>query len=280
MSLQSELDTFAKQIGSFRDPIDMSDTEWEAYASNTVVALMAGGESSRFKDVLDGQPVQKSVFELPNGDTMIEMTIRMFRDAGITKFAALVFHNAKSTEERLGDGSQLGVEIVYSYDPEMPVGRGGAIRHAIESGAIPEGCNLIVANPSDIIVDFPGSFPRFLASGHKEGGQKGKIATACLAPGLAYSANGMMVVENEVVDTADFPRIPVPAHNGFTVFSPEALNLFVETFQLNEKSDFEAILFPMLCQQKKLWSVGQTKGEWLQVKDAKQYKQLLTKLGL
>lgn len=280
MSLQSELDDFAKRIASFHDPVDMTDAEWQEYADNTVVALMAGGESSRFRDVLDGQPVQKSVFELPNGDTMIEMTIRMFRDAGLKKFAALVFHNAKSTEERLGDGSSLGVEISYSYDPDMPVGRGGAIRHAIEVGAIPRGCNLIVTNPSDIIMNFPGSFPRFLASGHMEGQKKGMLASALLAPRLAYSANGMMVRDNMVVDTADFPLIPVPAHVGFTVFSPEALDLFIEMFKLNEKSDFEAVLFPMLCQQKKLWSVGLTKGIWYQVKDSKGYKQLVEALDI
>lgn len=280
MSLQTELDEFAISVASFRDPIDMSDEEWDKYANNAVVALMAGGESSRFKDVLAGQPVQKSVFELPNGDTMIEMTIRMFRDAGIKKFAALVFHNAKSTEDRLGDGSKLGVEIAYSYDPEMPVGRGGAIRHAIEIGAIPKGCNLIVANPSDIILDFPGSFPRFMVSGHIEGQKHGMIATAMLAPRLAYSANGMMVRDNQVIDTADFPLIPVPAHAGFTVFSPMALNLFIEMFKLNEKSDFEQALFPRLCKEGRLWSVGLTKGKWYQVKDSKQYKQLLEKLGL
>jgi NDP-sugar pyrophosphorylase family protein len=155
---------------------------------------------------------------------MIEMTIRMFRDAGIKRFAALVFHNGKSTEERLGDGSSMDVEITYSYDPEMPVGRGGAIRHAIEVGAIPRGCNLIVANPSDIIADFPGSFPRFIVSGHLEGQRNGMITTAVLARGLAYSATGMMVKNNQVVDTDGFPFIPVPAHAGFTLFSPEAMH--------------------------------------------------------
>lgn len=280
MSLQSALDEFALSVASFRDPVDITDDEWKVYTDNAVVALMAGGESSRFKDVLEGQKVQKSVFELPNGDTMIEMTIRMFRDAGLKKFAALVFHNGESTEERLGDGSQLGVEITYSYDPEMPVGRGGAIRHAIEVGAIPRGANLIVANPSDIIMDFPGSFPRFMVSSHLEGQKEGMIATAVLAPRLAYSANGMMVQDNKVIDTADFPLIPVPAHAGFTIFSPEALDIFVDMFKLNEKSDFEQALFPLLCKEGKLWSVGLTKGQWYQVKDSKQYKQLLQKLGV
>jgi NDP-sugar pyrophosphorylase family protein len=88
------------------------------------VALMAGGESSRYAAVLNGKKIQKNAHELPNGDTMIEMAIRTYRDVGIKKFVALVFHNAHTVEDRLGDGSKLGVEITYSHDPVQPVGKG------------------------------------------------------------------------------------------------------------------------------------------------------------
>ncbi len=279
MSLQTELDHLGKKIASFHQAPLLSDEEWEKFAANTVVALMAGGESTRFSPVLNGQRVQKSVFELPNGDTMIEMTIRMYRDAGIKKFVVLVFHNASSTEERLGDGSKLGVEISYSYDPEQQVGKGGAIRNALDNGSIPMGSNLIVANPSDIIVDFPGSFPRFIASEHLEGVNRGMIATPVLAPGQPSMSTGMMVVDNKVIDTEMFPFIPVPAHVGITVFAPEALLRFKDMFNLNEKSDFEQVLFPILSREQKLWSAGLLKGRWLQIKDPKGYKLLLEVLG-
>ena len=280
MSLQEELNNLASRIASFHEPLELSDEEWGSFADNTVVALTAGGESSRFSPVLAGKQVQKSVFELPNGDTMMEMTIRMYRDAGIKKFVALVFHNAHTTEERLGDGSALGVEIKYSYDPEQPVGRGGAIRNALENGTIPENANLIVANPTDIFVDFPGSFPRFIAAAHVEGVKRGMLATPVLAQGQNSPWTGMMVADNEVVDTAMFPFIPVPSHVGVTVFAPEAFAKFKELFSLTEKSDFESVLFPVLTNEKKLWSAGFTQGRWIQVKDPKGYKELLSKLGL
>lgn len=278
MSLQTELDNLGHKIASFHDPAKVTDDEWESFANNTVVALMAGGESSRFSSVLDGTQANKSAFELPNGDTMIEMCIRMYAQAGFKKFVALVFHNAHSVEERLGDGSALGVQITYSYDPEIPVGKGGAVLNALENGSIPESHNLIVANPDDVVLHFP-EFPRYISEAHIEGMKQGAVATAVLGLGQAYHSTGMMVVDNKVVDTKMYPFIPVPAHVGITLFSPEAYTYFRQSFSLTEKSDFENILFPILASEDRLWSAGLTKGLWIAVNDAKSYKQLCNELG-
>lgn len=274
MSLQTELDALAKRIASFDEPKEVSDEKWEEFTNNAVVALMAGGESSRYAAVVGGKKIQKNVHELPNGDTMIEMSIRMYRDVGIKKFVALVFHNAHTIEDRLGDGSKLGVEITYSHDPEQPVGKGGAVRNAIENGSIPLDYNLLVVNPDDVVFNFPGDFVRYIGSGHIEGQKKGMLATAVLAPGQPYASTGMMVVDNAVVDTHMYPLIPVPAHIGVTIFSPDILPRFLQLFSLGEKTDFEQVLFPILAEENKLWSVGLTKGTWLAVNDLKSYNSL------
>lgn len=272
--LQDELDKLSRQIAEFHEPSEVSDEQWQKFAEKTVVALMAGGESSRYAAVLNGKKVNKNAHELPNGDTMIEMAIRMYRDAGIKKFVALVYHNADSIEKRLGDGSGMGVEIKYSHDPEKPVGKGGAVHNALANGLIPPHCNLIVANPDDVVMNFPGSFPRFAGSAHMEGAKKGMLATAVLAPGQAYASTGMMVVDGRVVDTQMYPFIPVPAHIGITIFSPEIFPRFKELFPLDQKNDFEQVLFPLLAAEKKLWTAGLTKGIWIAVNDLKSYKQL------
>lgn len=278
MSLEKELIELSSRIASFHEPSRLSDEQWKAFADKTVVALMAGGESSRFSSVLNGTNANKSAFELPNGDTMIEMAIRLYRDAGIKKFVALVFHNAHSIQDRLGDGSELGVEITYSQDPEIPVGKGGAVLNALTNGSIPEDHNLIVVNPDDVVLHFP-EFPRYICEAHAEGTGNGAIATAVLGLGQAYHSTGMMVVDNQVVDTKMYPFIPVPAHVGITVFSPEAFPYFREQFSLTEKSDFENVLFPILAEEKKLWSAGLMKGLWIAVNDAKSYKQFVEELG-
>jgi NDP-sugar pyrophosphorylase family protein len=276
--LEDHLNKLAQDIASFHDPKTLSDDDWMHFADNTVVALMAGGESSRFSSVLEGSNANKNAFELPNGDTMIELTLRMYRDAGIKKFVALVYHNAHSIEQRLGDGKDLGVEITYSYDPEHPVGKGGAVRNALDNGSIPEDHYLIVANPDDIILNFPGSLPKYLAAAHLEGKSKGMLATPMLAPSSPYTFTGMMVVDNKVVDTEMYPLVPIPAHVGITVFSPEIYPRFRELFSLEEKSDFEQVLFPLLVNEGKLWSVGLHEGEWIAVNDLKSYKKLVTSL--
>ncbi len=275
--LQDELDGLSKKIAIFREPAEVSNEQWQKFTANTIVALMAGGESSRYAAVLNGEQVNKNAHELPNGDTMIEMAIRMYRDVGIKRFVALVYHNAHSIEDRIGDGSGLGVEITYSHDPQKPVGKGGAIHNALANGSIPDGHDLIVANPDDVILDFP-AFVRFIGSAHMEGEAKGMLATAVLAPGQAYAATGMMVVDNQVVDTKMYPFIPVPAHVGITLFSPQIFPKFKELFPLNEKNDFEEILFPLLAEEKKLWSAGLTQGTWIAVNDLKSYKQLVEAL--
>lgn len=280
MNLQDELDALSKTISKFHEPTLVPEKEWEEFANKTVVVLMAGGESSRYAAVLNGKKVNKNAHELPNGDTMIEMAIRMYRDAGIKRFVASVFHNAHSIEDRLGDGSGLGVELTYSHDPQKPVGKGGAIRNALDNGSIPEDYNLIVANPDDVILNFPGSFPRYIGSAHLDGIKNGMLATAVLAPGQASAATGMMVVDNRVVDTQMYPFIPVPAHVGITIFSPKIFPKFRELFKLTEKSDFEQVLFPLLAESKKLWSVGLTRGTWIAVNDLKSYKQLVELLGI
>lgn len=280
MSVQGELDNLAQRISSFSKPPVVTDLEWKKYCDKAVVALMAGGESTRYAAVLNGEKVNKNAHELPNGDTMIEMAIRSYRDAGIKKFVALVFHNAHSIEDRLGDGSGLGVEIAYSHDPEKPVGKGGAVRNALDNGSIPINSNLIVANPDDVVLNFPGNFVRYIGSAHMLGEGKGMLATAVLAPGQTYASTGMKVVDNKVVDTQMYPFIPVPAHVGITLFSPKILPRFKKLFSLTEKNDFEQTLFPLLAKEKKLWSVGLTKGTWIAVNDLKSYNQLIKLLEL
>lgn len=275
MDLQAELDKLAEQIASFHEPPAVSDEQWNTFADNTVVALMAGGESTRYAAVLAGAKVQKTAHQLPNGDSMIEMTIREYRDAGIKRFVALVYHNAHSLEDRLGDGSALGVEITYSQDPEPPAGKGGAIRNALSNGSIPADKNLIVANPDDVIMNYPGSYVRFAGEAHLQGVGQGMLATAVLAHGQRFASTGMMVVDNAVVDTQMYPMIPVPAHVGITVFSPEIFSRFEELFGSTSKSDFEQVLFPLLAKEKKLWSAGLNKGTWIAVNDLKSYNELI-----
>ena len=258
----------------------MSDEDWDTFRKNTTVALMAGGDSSRFKSVPGSENTNKNSFKLPNDDTMIEMTIRMYKDAGITDFVALVFHQAETIENLLGNGSSIGVKIRNSHDPERPVDKGGAILNAIKNGSINPSRNLIVHNPDDVILNSTKEFPKLIASGHSNGVKQGGELTVVIVKETPYSYTGMSINQNRVTNIEQYPLIPVPTHIGVTVFSPNALKRLLADFENVEKFNYETALFPVLANEQKLFSVSIPTEDWLAVNNLKAYTTLLKRLGL
>lgn len=278
--MKSALEKLKKEICQLSEPNLLSAAEWAKVAANCQVALMSGGESSRFQEVPGAQGANKNSLRLPNGDTMIEMTIRMYRDAGIRDFVALVYHRGETIEELLGDGSSLGVKISYSYDPEKPVGKGGAVRHALDQNLIDKEKFLIVHNPDDVILKSQEIFPQKILSGHWAGQKLGRIATVVVVEELPYAYTGMKIVNNCVTQIEMYPQVPLPTHIGVTIFSPAAYGYFQDYFDLQKKSDFEQVLFPVFSQENKLQAVGLPSDHWLAVNNLKAYQQLLRHLGV
>jgi NDP-sugar pyrophosphorylase family protein len=263
------LETFRNAIYSPGETVQISDTEWQQFAKNCVVALAVGGEGSRLKAVTESEQIHKTALTLPGGDTMAGRTIRMYRDAGFLDFVALVFHHAQSVTDVLGDGSHLGVHITYSHDPERPVGRGGAIRNALDNGFIPRTKHLIVHNPDDQIIKYEGSFPRDIVAGHLAGVQRGALATAVVVDGTPYTYTGMKIDHGVVEQIEMYPYIPIPTHVGVTVFSSSVYDYFTKLFDLTKKVDFESVLFPLLAEERRLYSFMIPGRCWLSVNDPK-----------
>lgn len=269
------LENFRNAIYSPGETVQISDTELRQFAKNCVVALAVGGEGSRLKVATESKQVHKTALRLPNGDTMTERTIRMYRDAGFHNFVALVFHHAQSVIDILGDGRHLDVHINYSHDPEHPVGRGGAIRNALDNSSIPSTKNLIVHNPDDQIIKYEGNFPRDIVAGHLSGVQKGMLATAIVVDGTPYTYTGMKIDHGRVEQIEMYPHIPIPTHVGVTVFSPSVYNYFTELFDLTKKVDFESVLFPILAKERQLYSFMIPGRCWLSVNDPKALSKLI-----
>ncbi|MDQ5981622.1 MAG: transferase protein [Patescibacteria group bacterium] len=274
------LNTLKKEICKTLPIPLINNEEWDTFRKNTTVALMAGGDSSRFKSVPGSENTNKNSFKLPNDDTMIEMTIRMYRDAGITDFVALVYHQAETIENLLGDGTSIGVKIKYSHDPERPVDKGGAILNAIKNGSIDQNKNLIVHNPDDVILNSTKEFPRLIASGHINGTRQGGELTVVIVTETPYSYTGMSIDQNRVTNIEQYPLIPVPTHIGVTIFSPRALKRLFADFNAIEKFNYETELFPVLANEQKLFSVSIPIDDWLAVNNLKAYTTLLKRLGL
>ena len=273
--MKSALEKLKNEICTLPPKPTLSDSNFKNFSQNCVVALMSGGESSRFKEVQGSNNIHKNSFKLPNGDTMIEMAVRMYKKSGFNNFVALLFHEARTIEEILGDGSKLGVNIKYSYDPDHPVGKGGAVKNALINGSIPKNASLIVHNPDDVIVNYSGDFPRDITAGHLDGVSKGKIATVVIVEETPYAFTGMKIKEGNVEQIEMYPMVPIPTHIGITVFSPENYDYFDRLFDLSKKNDFEKVMFPILAREKKLYATAIPNGSWLAVNNLKSYNQLV-----
>lgn len=276
--MKKSLKQLGDSICNFEDPRDISDADIDAFLSNTCVALAVGGKGQRLESVTNGFVNKNALVVDVDGNTMVERVIRMYKAAGITKFIALVFTHSDSIVEALGDGSRFGVEVVYSSDPGRQVGRGGAILNALVNSSIPESYNLIVHNPCDQIVD-NDSFVREIVRSHLFGLCSGHIATAIVTRGTPYTFTGMKITNSKVENIEMYPHIPVPAHIGVTVFSPQVYSYFRKLFSLEEKVDFEQVLFPVLAEEGKLYAHGVNNDSWIAVKDPKGLQKLRDKLG-
>lgn len=276
--MRRALDHLKREIASFELVPEIDEATYLEFVDNCTVALTAGGEGSRLRALAESQGVNKASLLLPDGDTMVQRTIRMYRDAGFPHFVALVFHEADSVIDLLGDGAELGVSVTYSHDPGKPVGKGGAVRNALDNGSIPRSRSLIVHNPDDQIVDYPGSFPGDIVRGHLAGLGRGMLATAVVVEETPYAYTGMKVRDGVIEEIEMYPHIPVPTHIGVTLFSPEVYGYFERLFDLTGKADFESVLFPVLSAERRLYATQISSDCWIPVNDLKSMRQLIERL--
>lgn len=256
----------------------LPDKEYEKQVKNTWVILPAGGRGMRLRQIT-GSDVNKNALLINDTLTIIERIVLMYRGAGIKNFLVLVYHGADSVKDVLGDGSKFGVNIRYSYDPDKPVGRGGAILNALEKELLPQDVFSICHNPVDQIIDYK-NFVRDLLSFHYYNfNHKNSLASIVVTKETPYPFTGMKIQEGFVSDISMYPMIPVPAHIGVTVFSPDVYEYFYDLFSLEEKMDFEAYLFPVLSKDHKLTAMGIDYKHWIPVKTNKHLETLRKKLN-
>jgi len=90
--------------------------------------ILAAGRGERMRPLTDHTP--KPLLEVA-GKTLIEHHITSLREAGVTRLVINLAHLGDQIVARLGDGSELGVEIRYSPEPAGALETGGGIKHAL-----------------------------------------------------------------------------------------------------------------------------------------------------
>ena len=89
--------------------------------------ILAGGLGTRLRPLTNEVP--KAMVKA-NGKPFLEYELRLLKSKGITDFVISVSYRANVVIDYFKDGSQLGINIQYSYDGDKQLGAAGAIKRA------------------------------------------------------------------------------------------------------------------------------------------------------
>ncbi|MBO4569514.1 MAG: NDP-sugar synthase [Candidatus Methanomethylophilaceae archaeon] len=120
--------------------------------------VMVGGQGTRLRPLTENRP--KPVLPVA-GKPCIWYLLRSMADAGIEEIFLACGYRPEMISEALGDGSDLGVRLVYSYE-KSPMGTGGALK-LLESRLDP----VFLAANGDVFadIDITGQIARHFSSG-------------------------------------------------------------------------------------------------------------------
>ena len=115
--------------------------------------LLAAGKSSRIHPVSKGRP--KPLLDV-GGEAIISRNLRWLAESGICEVFVNLHYRPEEIREHVGDGSELGLSVRYSHEPEI-LGTAGAAK-ALESEwggrfLVVYGDNLLSTDLSKLIAD-------------------------------------------------------------------------------------------------------------------------------
>lgn len=93
------------------------------------VAILAGGLATRLRPITETIP--KSMIQIC-GKPFIDHQLELLHDKGLKNVVLCVGFLGDQIKAHVEDGKKWGVKVNYSFDGEMLLGTGGALRQAIE----------------------------------------------------------------------------------------------------------------------------------------------------
>ena len=96
--------------------------------ANWPVAILAGGLATRLRPATEKIP--KALLSVA-GEPFLFHQLRLLHSEGFRKVVLCVGHLGEMIEEKIGDGTKLGLQIDYSFDGPTLLGTGGALKGAI-----------------------------------------------------------------------------------------------------------------------------------------------------
>ena len=145
--------------------------------------VLAAGQGTRLRPLTDSQP--KALVPVA-GRPMIEYSLLLLRHYGIREVVINLRHFGAQIETLLGDGKQLGLQIVYSRERELLDTGGGLLK----AKPYLQDETFIVIN-TDVLIDLPVDA---LVAFHRE---KKATATLVLRPDELADQYGSMDIDGD-----------------------------------------------------------------------------------
>jgi MurNAc alpha-1-phosphate uridylyltransferase len=167
-----------------------------------IAMILAAGRGERLRPLTDQLP--KALVEVA-GTSLLERHLAAVRAAGVRTVVINLGWHGEQIVERIGSGSQYGVDVVYSPEGDDVLETGGGIHRALPVlGSDP----FVVIN-ADVYTDMP--IPLDLT-------EDGALAHLVLVPTPAHKSAGDFDLVNGRIRNSDQPSL---TFSGVAVYRPE-----------------------------------------------------------
>jgi len=225
------------------------------------VMIMAAGKGTRLRPVTDLIP--KPMAPIVNRPALYHI-LGLLRRHGFREVIINLHHLSDSIRTHFGDGTAMGMEISYSYEPELMGTAGGVKNNADFLG---RETFLVMSGDALTDIDLTG-----LVAAHQ---RHGSIATMSVKEVADPSLYGVVVADDDdrVVGFQEKPTIEEARSRlcncGIYVFEPEILS----HIPAGEFDDFGTRLLPDLLRQQVLYHIYPVDEYWNDVGNLKELVQ-------
>jgi NDP-sugar pyrophosphorylase family protein len=215
--------------------------------------ILAGGQATRLRPYTEDRP--KAMVEVA-GVPVCEHQLIWLAAAGVEHAVMSVGYRAEVIQDRIGDGSRLGIKVEYAVE-DTPLGRGGGMKLAARE--LPFADEGWFAMNGDVLARFPLAD---LAAHHR---RISALSTIALA---AYRSNwGLATLEGDfVLGFVQSPHLPYWINGGIYAMEPEVIDM------LPDKGDHEDTTFPELALSGRLGGY-KIEGYWRGIDTVKDLKE-------
>ncbi len=184
--------------------------------------VLAAGLGTRLGDLTRDTP--KPMLDV-EGRPLLEHILIHLAAHGVTEAIVNLHFRAEAIRARFGDGSSLGLRILYSFEPDL-LGTAGAVRRAAEHL---RGGEPFLVQYGDVVTDMDLSA---LARAHRERGALATLALHRRAKSnsvVGLEPDGRIAMFLERPGEEERKRLVSPwVNSGIHVFSPEILDVIPE----------------------------------------------------